>query len=251
VDAWYPSEPDRGLLPLSPNTTAAFCDLAGCRRMAWLKAASGRAGPRRARVSDVAPGGGRRGRRALDGRGPPPRPAMTRRKPEPAAAAVTGRAHAASRSARLQAPGLPAVVPQATGPAVRPVRRAPGRLRLSSCPGRHHGGPPPPARTSAATSAPAGAAVPPQPPVLVFPADHRLHRGTAPAQGAPATPRASRCGRRRPGTGTRTRMPPLLPATAPARSQTAARVRARLQLICRIYSRCRRRTEHDHEAFFV
>ena len=112
-------------------------------------------------------------------------------------------------------PGLPAVVPQARDPAARPAlprRRAPGSLPLSSCSGRHHGGPPPRVRTPAASSAPARRRRPAATTRPGLSGPLSPSRGTAPVQGAPATPPALQTRHRWPDTSTRT--PHATPATS-------------------------------------
>ena len=175
-------DPPLGWLPRAcrPGTPAALCDLAGgvagselaCGFWCRYLASDGARGRR-----DAWPARPGRARSPVKAR-------MAGRNPELVVAAVTGRAHAASRGARLQAAGAArrGTAGRDPQPGLHSRRRAPASLPLRSCPGRHHGGPPPrPAprgklsfcrRRRAATTRPGLlASAPPS-------------RGTAPVQGA-------------------------------------------------------------------
>jgi hypothetical protein len=129
--------------------------------------------------------GGMRGRRALDGRGPPVKAQHGREKPGVGGCGShRAGARGESRCAAAGRRGCPPWYrrPEIPQPGLHSRRRAPASLPLRSCPGRHHGGPPPRAGTPAASSASAGAAVLPQPPVPVFLASIRLHGGPRPSR---------------------------------------------------------------------
>jgi len=225
--------------------------------MAWLKPPPDLRVPRLARVSDVAPGG----QQAWPARpGRARSPAKARHDPENRNWWLRQLPGGRTRRAEVRGcrpPGLPTVVSQATDPAARPALARAALPVASRChpalagttAARHRR--PAPQRQPQLPPAPASCRNHPRP---GLPGGPPPARGTAPAQGAPATPAAlqvrSPLARYRHQNPHATPLPPAAPA-APARSQGAAGVPVRLRPICRIYSRCCRRAEHDHEAFFV